>query len=502
MSETDTEHTELPDDVTAVETEETQPLKLQVSVAIPSTCERHVTVVVPREDIERYIAVEFDELVPKAAVPGFRPGRAPRKLVMNRFKDNVKDQVKGKLVVDAMSQVTEEQKFSAISEPDMKFDAIKMPDDGPLTFEFTLEVRPDFELPEWKGLTLVRPEATITDEDVEQHLKKLLVRHGKLVDRDGPAEVDDHATFNITFRLDGEVLSRVEDKALALKPKLSFRDAQLDGFADLIAGARAGERREAKLTISQDAEGEALRGKEVTAEFEIVKVQRLECPKLTPHFLEMIGGFADEADLKSTVREELERQNRYRQQQYVRRQITDQLTRNANWKLPPKLLKKQTGRELARMKLELQSSGFSDEVIQAHSNQLQRNSQAYTDLALKEHFILERLAEEEKIEADPGDFDREIQLIAEQNGIPPRRVRARLEKRGEMDSLRNQIIERKVIELITSHSLVTDKPAESPAADDVVAVDHVVSGDREPVEIPEATHSDVAKSLPGQTEHK
>lgn len=502
MSDTDSERTDLPDDATAVETEEKQPLKLKVSVAVPSTCERHVTVEVPREDIERYIDAEFDELVPKAEVPGFRPGRAPRKLVMNRFKDSVKDQVKGKLVVDAMSQVTEEQNFSAISEPDMKFDAIEMTDDGPLTFEFTLEVRPEFDLPEWKGLTLERPEATITDEDVQQHLQKLLARYGKLVDREGAAQSGDYATFNITFSLDGEVLSRVEDKTLALKPKLSFRDAQLDGFSDLIVGAKAGERREAKLTISQDAEGEALRGKEVSAEFEIVKVQHLELPKLTPHFLETIGGFIDEADLKSTVREELERQNKYRQQQYVRRQITDQLTRNANWELPPKLLKKQTRRELQRMVLELQSSGFGDEVIQAHSNQLQRNSQAYTALALKEHFILERLAEEEKIDADPGDFDHEIELIAEQNGIPPRRVRARLEKRGEMDSLRNQIIERKVIELITSHSLVTDKPAEAPAADDVVAVDHAVSGDREPVEIPEATHSDVAKSLPGQTEHK
>ena len=172
------------------------------------------------------------------------------------------------------------------------------------------------------------------------------------------------------------------------------------------------------------------------------------------------------------------------------------MTAGANWELPPALLRKQTRRELQRMVLELQSGGFSNEVIQAHSNQLQRQSLAYTAMALKEHFILERLAEEEKIDAEPEDFDREIELIAEQSGMPARRVRARLEKRGEMDSLRNQIVERKVIELITSHALVTEVPY-VPAVDDVSAMDHAVSGVVEREEIPAAQHGEEAKPVPG-----
>lgn len=498
---TDAENNDLQEGA-AAETKEKQKLDLQVKVDKPSACERHVTVDVARSDINRYLEEEFNDLVPKAEVPGFRAGRAPRKLVVSRFKDSVQEQVKGKLVVDAMTQITEEQDFSAISEPDMEFDAIQMPEDGPLTFEFTVEVRPEFSIPEWRGLTLETPVATVTDEDVAQHLSKLLARYGKVLERHEPAELGDLLTLNATFRRGAEVLSSITDVTLPLRPNLSLRDAQIEGFGALLAGAKAGEHRTTQVKVSDGAEKEELRGQEVTAEFTVVRVERREIPKLTPSFLEEIGGFVDEADLNGAVREELERQNRYRAQQAIRQQITEQLTRSANWELPPRLLKKQTGRELNRMILELQASGFNDDIIQQYSNQLERNSEVYTAKALKEHFILERLAEDQKLDAEPGDFDREIELIAEQNGIPPRRVRARLEKRGEMDALRNQIVERKVIELITRHALVTEKPLAPERPDDVAALDHAVGGDKNSADIPEAKHSDTAKALPGQPESR
>jgi trigger factor len=482
---------------TQEKSEETQEkLGLEVTIESPSACERHVTVTIDRPSIERYFKQEFDELVPKAEVPGFRPGRAPRKLVVNRFKDQVTDQVKGKLLMDAMGQVSDEHEFSAISEPDMDLDAVDLPDEGPMTFEFNLEVRPEFELPEWKGLTIESPAHEITDEEVQTHLERILARYGKHVEHDGPAAVGDFLTLNIAFSRDGEVLSTITEQTVQLKPRLSLRDAEIAGFGLLLAGTVAGEKRQTKVKISEEVENEELKGREVDAELEVIKVEKLELPRLTHSFLDEIGGFTDVDDLNDAVREELERQQKYRQQQQIREQITRQLTATANWELPPELLKKQSRRELQRVVLELRSSGFSDEMIQAYANQLQRNSMAHTSVALKEHFILERIAEEENIDAEPKDYDVQIELIAEQSGIPPRRVRARLEKRGEMDSLRNQIIERKVIELITSFAGVTEVPTEPPV-DDEVAIDHAVSGTDDREEIPEAKHGEEPKPLPG-----
>ena len=90
-------------------------MKLDLKVESKSACERHFTVTIPREDIDRYFADAFTELMPKAAVPGFRAGRAPRKLVESRFKSQVKEQVKGSLLMDSLSQITEDASFSPIS---------------------------------------------------------------------------------------------------------------------------------------------------------------------------------------------------------------------------------------------------------------------------------------------------------------------------------------------------------------------------------------------------
>jgi trigger factor len=502
MNTADTENRDDMEAGATDEQEQAEPqekLALEVKIDSPSTCERHVTVVVSRPDIERFFEQEFDELVPKAEIPGFRPGRAPRKLVVNRFKEQVADQVKGKLLMAALEQINEENKLSPISEPDLKVDAIELPDEGPMTFEFDIEVRPEFTMPEWKGLNLEQPKRDITEADVEQHLQRLLARHSKLVEHHEPAKAGDYVTLNMQFTLDGTVLSEVSEKTLPIKPKLSFRDAELADFGSLMAGVKKGERREARLTISAESEHESFQGKEVLAQFEVLKVERLQPPALTPAFLNEIGGFTDEADLRVAVREELERQHKYRSQQAMREQITRQLTAEARWDLPPRLLRRQARREMQRMVLELQSAGFSDEVIQTHANQLERNSLASTARALKEHFILERLAEEHNLDVADGDYDHEIELIAEQNGISPRRVRARLEKRGEMDALRNQIVERKVIELITSHALVNEVPYQPPA-DDTAALDQPVGGKPAAEEIPQATHSDEAKPLPHQAE--
>ena len=117
-----------------------QKLNLSIKVDSPSACERHVTVTIPREDIERYYDKSYSELMTTAAVPGFRAGRAPRKLIESRFKKDVVDQVKGSLLMDSMTQITEGESFSAISEPDFDPQAVTLPDDGPMTFEFDIEV--------------------------------------------------------------------------------------------------------------------------------------------------------------------------------------------------------------------------------------------------------------------------------------------------------------------------------------------------------------------------
>ena len=480
----------------AAEGEEKAKLNLDVKIDSRSACERHITVTIPREDIDRYLDEAYSEMMDKAVVPGFRAGRAPRKLVQLRFKKEVGEQVKGSLLMDSLEQISESHDLSPISEPDFDPTAVDVPDAGAMIFEFEIEVRPEFDLPNWKGLTIERPAREFTDKDIDRQMKEVLAKHGRLVPHDGPAETGDYLTLNITFK-DGEnVISSVNEEVIRIRRTLSFRDGNVEGYDKLMKGVQAGEKRIGKAKLSADAPNEALRGKMITAEFEVLEVKKLELPELTKSFLEEFGGFDSPGDLRDAVKESLERRLEYEQQKRARQQILAALTVAANWDLPPALLKRQSQRELERAVLELQRSGFDDNQIRLHENELRQNSRVNTARALKEHFILERIAEEQKIEDEPADYDTEIALIAQQSGESPRRVRAQLEKRNLMDTLRNQIIERKVIELIMEHGTFKDVPYELEG-DDAEAVDQTAGG--EEVEIPEA-HAQEAGEAPYRAE--
>ena len=490
------------DDVLDVpETEEKPKLSLEVQIEPRGACQRHVIIAVSHADVERYLKKAFDELQPKAEVRGFRPGRAPRKLIESQFKDQIRDQVKNTILMDALTQMGDEHELAAIDEPELDLAAISIPDDGPFKFEFDIEVRPDFDVPNWKGLRLSRPVREFTDTDVETHLTKILTSYGTAAVRDGAIEPGDTVIADVTVRQGDKKIAEHPATHMKVLPTVIFRDATIEGFDALMVGATRGEKRQTTAAVSEDAANEPLRGQTVDVEFVVQEIKYVHLPEITPAFLDEIGhGQIDsEDDLREAVRGELQRQLVYRQQQQIREEIVATLTRDANWELPPELLRKQASRELDRALMELRSSGFDEATIRAHANQIRQNSLRNTAKALKEHFVLERIAEDEKIEVDDDDFERQITLIAAQADEPVRRVRARLEKRGQMDALRNQIVERKVIDLICRFAEFEDVPYE-PEEETVAGVESALVGGHDTSAIPEAKHEEGPQPLPGSTD--
>jgi len=479
-------------DTDSEEQEEKKPLDLNVEIDAPSACERHITVTIARADVDEYFDKAYAEIMPKAEVPGFRPGRAPQKLVRSRFRDQVSDQVKSSLLMDSMSQISDGFEFSPISEPDFDLEAVVLPEEGDMTFEFDLEVRPEFDLPAWKGMSLERPVRDFTEEDVNDHLKRVLSSMATMTDVEGAAEADDYVTCDVTFSHDSREISRAKNQRLQVKPRLTFPDGEVLKFDELMTGAAKGDRRETTVTISPDATQADLRDQEVKATFTVKTVERQQLPEIDEELLSNIGGgFDTEEELREAVRSEMERQLTYHQDREIREQISNLLTESATWDLPPHLLSRQAERELHRTVLELQRSGFGSEEIQSVANDLRRNSRESTARSLKEHFILERIAEDLNIDASDDDYDDEIELIADSQNQSPRSVRAQLEKRNAMDTLRNQIVERKVLDEIKKEAKFTDTDYQQRSSD-TTATNFAITGEQEDGAIPAAQHDDSA----------
>ena len=363
-----------------------------------------------------------------------------------------------------------------------------------MTFEFDIEVRPDFNLPAWKGLKLDKPVREYDPKDVEKHLQKMLRRHAANGRKDGPADDGDFVTVDMTFTHDGETIAELPDETVCIMSVLSFFDGKLTGFDQLMTGAtRRGPRRQSEHRHRRPQRRSARQRSRRQLQGDAKSI-RLELPELDGDFLERLGDFQNEGDLRDAVKNHLERQLAYHAGQRTRQQISDlspnrPLDPAARPAPPSERTRTATGGAGAAAQ-----SGFSDEEIRAYANELRQNSQASTAKALKEHFILERIAEDEKIEAEPNDYDMEIALIAAQSGENPRRVRARLEKQDLMDTLRNQIIERKVLDTIREQAQFKEVKY-TPEENETEAVEFFIAG--EPAaDIPEAKHEDDSMPKP------
>jgi len=451
--------------MSAVDTEATTQLDLQVKIEKPSACQRHVVVTIPRAELDRYFRKAYDEIAPRADLPGFRAGKIPRKLLESRFKKTVADQVKSNLVMDSLQQITEGGEFSAIAEPDMDYGAVKLPETGDFTFEFKIEVRPEFDTPKWEGLELVKTEFSLTDEEVERQLVRTLDRIVEGEPVDGEAKLGDKAIISITFTADSKPLSLLEEALVQIHPQLSLADCIIENFGELVVGKKEGDKVSTKVKVLETSLNEQLRGVEVDAEIKLIEIRRVNVESLSPQQLLEIG-FESTDELREFVRKELSRQCEYHQAQLLREQITKQLTTGADWDLPPATVRRQADRELHRRVLEMKRNQFSDDQIRIVINSMRRNIEEMTREALREHFVLEKIAEDLKIDPTEAEYEEEINLIAERSDASARQVRNKLERNGQMDAIRNQILERNVINRIVDAAKLTTAKGDSILKED------------------------------------
>jgi trigger factor len=434
-------------------------MELHVEIKKAGPCKKHVHVRVARAEIERFYQDTVKEQVSSVAIPGFRPGHVPTKLVEKRFRAELADKVKQRVLVESMEQLSQNEELDPINEPDLDVDAIEIPEQGDFEYEFDVEVRPEFDLPNYHGLTIERPVPKITDPDVDRHIENFLSQYGQLVPHEESVEAGDVVSVSIESEYDGQKLLEVSEATLRVRPVLRFTDAELTGFDKVMAGARTGDDRETTVTVSREAEAVELRGEKVQLRFHILDVKRWQKPELTKELLTRVGVDSEEA-LRDEIRANLERRVTFEQRQAVREQVLEKITESATWDLPEQLVRRQVENALRRTVLEMQQSGFTTREIQARENKLRQNAVTSTRQALKEHFILDKIAEKESIEVLPSDIETEIRWMASQRGESPRRVRARLEKSGVIENLEAQIRERKAVDIILERAKYKDVPME------------------------------------------
>ena len=440
------------DQAAAVGTAEEPPkrkLELDVQITDSGPCKKHIAIAIPRAEVDRQLEESLGKVRKDAAVPGFRPGHAPKTLIQKRFRKEVAGQVKLALLEASLEQLDEDYKLNPISQPQLDLEAIELPDDGPLRFEIDVEVQPDFPLPAYKALSVPRPVRTIQESDLEAQLKTFLERYAQLVPKlEGGAELGDFVTADLVFHdKAGKTLSEAKEVQFRLHPELRFQDGHVPDLARALVEVRPGETREADAVLGTAPADADLRGRTIGVTFHVHDLKYLRLPEVNAAFLQSIG-FDSLDELKEALRGVLQRRVEYQQRQAIRRAILDQLITATPFDLPPDLVRRQEQSTTRRLVMEMRQAGLSDAQIRAREAEIRANAHEATLRSLKEFFVLAKVAEAEGLKVEPDDIDQEIEAIAARSDESPRRIRARIEKEGLAEGLASQVLERKTIDRI------------------------------------------------------
>lgn len=445
------------EDNPAAVTEAERRMDLAVAISDVGPCKKHLKITIPREEIDRQLGDSLDRLRREAPIPGFRPGRAPKQLFLKRFRKELADEVKSTLLTNSLKQIDLDYKLEPLSQPKLDVAAIVLPDEGPLDFDMEVEVRPQFDLPDYRGVSVRRPKVEFQDSDVDKQVARFLARYGQIVPKlEGTAAIGDFLTAKLVFlAADGRVLSERDEIEFRIPQELRFQDGSAPRFGEIMTGAAVGETRDVEATLGTGVSDPDLRSARITLRVEVKDLKQMRLPETSDEFLRTIG-FDDLTELRAVVRRALHRRIQNEARQIMRRQIMDALIKATPFDLPTDLISREERNTVLRLVQELRGEGMSENDIRARAAQIRANAHEATTRNFKELLLLSKIAEAEEIQVGEADIELEIESIADRADESPRRIRARMEKEGSLDSLAERILDQKVIDRILGYAAIED----------------------------------------------
>ncbi|RIK64190.1 MAG: trigger factor [Planctomycetota bacterium] len=452
---------------------------IKVAVADAGVLRKRVTVTVPRSDVDAELEKEYKELVTEAIIPGFRRGRAPRRLVEKRFGTEVGQQVQTRIVSNAYLAAIDKEGLKVLGDPllwvklkdkaesdseqlvDMPtaIGHLKLPEEGDFEFKCEVEVKPEFELPSLDGVPVERPVLEITDEDVDVQIKRARANRGHWAPvLDGSVERDDMLICDMVMTADGKEIKKAENIQLAARPQ-RIEGVTFEDFGDRFNGARVGATKTLEGELPDDYEVEDLRGKKARIELKLNDIKRLELPPMDKEYLES-QGFESEKELREYVRDEMKNRLDSEIKRGMRNQVRKYLLDHTKLDLPEGLSSRQTERAVLRKAIDLQRQGVPISEIAKHADELRTIAQEETTTELKLHFVLEEIAEKLEIEVSEEEINAAIMMMAQAYNRRFDRMRDDLARNNGLEMLYLQIRDEKCIDKILEKAKVTD--AEMP----------------------------------------
>jgi trigger factor len=508
-----------------------------VTIEDAGPCKKKVTIEIAREKIDYTTDKQYKELGKEAIIPGFRKGRAPRRLLEKRFGKETTEQIKLTLMADASKSAIEENKLQSIGEPDIDtekrflwssklecqgdldkgtisdelrrefednkaplstqatisveqpesswlitdglnkypirkieqqlniYEKTELPAEGTLKFDFEVEVRPEFELPQLEGIPVTKTKLEVTDEQVDREIEQIQRWAGVWAPReeDGSVEIEDQIIADAALKIEGvEEEQKLDNVEIYVRQNGFVGAIPVEKLDELLVGAKIGETKETSVEVPKTFFREEYRGKKVDIKIDIKDIKWLKSAELDENFLKRYD-VEDKDELREKIQDTLHSRLEGQSRTEMTEQIYKYLLDKTEFDLPLDVVAEQANSVLQRQYTNLLMRGLSREQIGEQIEQLKAGSEQKAQEQLKTFFIMDKVADKLEIEVSEEEINGHIAQLAMQRGQRPERMREDMERNGSLAQFTLEVRLDKCIAKLLETAVITEKKPETKA---------------------------------------
>jgi trigger factor len=418
---------------------------MKSNIKILGECKREIELDIEADEVMK----EFERIVTQfsstAKIPGFRPGKAPRDIIKQRFYPEIKESLINSLVPKALNGELRTQNLNPVGLPVVN--DLRFKEGEPLHLKAQFEVWPEFSLPEYKKIKVKSKKISVTDEEINQSLEDLRLRSAQYVPVEGRGV------------LEGDyVVADLKGKDLKAKKFLPQEKVViLAGHAEneeilnkKLIGSRPGEEKDFTIDYDKNHQNKKLAGKKIEYNLKVVSIKEKKLPALDDEFAKELGEYKSLKELKEKIRTEIISSK----EKSAKQDMAEEIIKNISDKLSiglPETLVEQEYAAILRRRLSYRTK---QDIKKEDLEQLKSEGKKKARENLKNHLILKKIAEKENLKVSDQEVHQEFKEIAKANNLPLAQVIDTVNKEGKKEELRSSILFKKTVDFLVEQAII------------------------------------------------
>lgn len=418
----------------------------------PLTCKKELIIEVPQEVVAREAAKVTDQYARLARIPGFRPGHAPRALVGKRYHEEIRGEVVQSLVPKYFEESIRDQKFVIAGEP--RFEDLQFDEGRSIRAKATFEVYPEIELKDYKGLEVEEDSDEVTESEVDDAIERIRQNAATFeVIEDRPAADGDH----VMVSYQGQDLMDSGSEPIEVREGLIHLGGKgtVPAFTENLRGSRAGDVREFEINYPEDFPTKKLAGRRLQYRVEVQSIKEKVLSAVDDELVKSVSDFSTLADLRQSLREDLERKKQSAVKESARRKLFEKLVATYDFPVPEALVESQVRRKLERAATGLAAQGVDPRTAEIDWRGLRDEMRGDAEGEVRGSLVLKKIAEAEQIDVSEEELDETIRELAKEVQETPAALKTRLTREDGLARLKSSRLSQKVLDFIYHNAKIT-----------------------------------------------